>query len=142
MNKSFISCRTNSILHTCEICNTKDNNNYMILNCKHIYHINCLVDYHYSSSNKYGVVDQDFINSCKCLICNEQMEIEDISHIHNKFLKITNINILKQHDNIIHLDKQITKLKDEMRIIMEYKQRLEHQKERSKQITICMNTFI
>lgn len=129
--------------HMCEICNnSKDINNYMILNCGHIYHINCLVECHYSNSNKYGVIDQDFINSCTCLICNEHMEIEDISHIHNKFVKSTNMNISKQQDNIFQVEKQINKLKDEMRTLMEYKQRLEHQKERSKQITISMNTFI
>jgi hypothetical protein len=126
--------------HVCEICNSvNSNNNFIILNCGHIYHINCLVECHYENLDKYAVIDEHFIDSCVCLMCHERMELEDISHIHNKFLKTTKICLTKQQENIDLVDKQMEKLKDELRTLMEYKQRLEHQKERSKQITISIN---
>lgn len=134
-----------TVNHKCSICYNSKNNeheNFTILNCNHIFHINCLVMYHYKTTDKFSVVDKELINNYECSICNESIEIEDISYIHSKFLKNTKDHLVKQQDNIIVLDKQMSKLKDEMRIIMEYKQRLEHQRERSKQITISINTFI
>jgi hypothetical protein len=130
--------------HTCNLCHNKNNikDVFMILACGHIFHIRCLVDNHYTDSNKYGIIDKEYFNSRCCLVCNSQMEMEDILYIHNKFYKNTKEYLVKQEDNINILDKKMTKLKEELRICYEYKQRLEHQREKSKQITITINTLM
>ena len=130
--------------HICNLCcnqnATKDT--FMILNCQHIFHIKCLVDNHYLDANKFGVIDEEYLNSRKCTVCNKQMEMEDILYIHNKFYKNTKEYITKQNEIINQLDKQMTKLKDELRTCYEYKQKLEHQREKSRQITVTINTLM
>lgn len=130
--------------HHCNLCFNKNNikDAFMILTCGHIFHIRCLVDNHYSAANKSGVIDEEYFNSRCCLVCNNQMEMEDILYIHNKFYKNTKEYLVKQDQRIEILDKQMTKLKDELRICYEYKQKLEHQREKSKQITITINTLM
>lgn len=130
--------------HTCNLCLNKNKikDAFMILTCGHIFHIRCLVDSHYTDSNKYGIIDEQYFNSRCCLVCNLQMEMEDILYVHNKFYKNTKEYLVKQEEHINILDKQMTKLKEELRICYEYKQRLEHQREKSKQITITINTLI
>lgn len=131
--------------HKCNLCENKQNvkDNYIILTCGHIYHIRCLVENHYTDSNKYGgVIDEEYFNSRCCLVCNKQMEMEDILYIHNKFYKNTKEYLIKQQDDIERLDKQITKLKDELRNLYEYRQKLERQKDKSKQITVTINTLM
>ena len=89
-----------------------------------------------------GVIDEEYFNSRHCNVCNTQMEMEDILYIHNKFYKNTKDFLAKQEENIQRLDRQMTKLKEELRICYEYKQKLEHQRERSKQITVTINTLM
>jgi hypothetical protein len=130
--------------HSCNLCDNKNNvkDTFMILTCGHIFHITCLVDNHYSEANKYGVIDEAYFNSRCCLVCDSQMEMEDILYIHNKFYKSTKEYLVKQQNHIDVLDKQMSKLKDELRTCYEYKQRLEHQREKSKQITVTINTLM
>ena len=126
----------------CYKCKNIDNKDdkFMILNCSHIYHIGCLVESHFDKFNKFGgIIDQDFCNNCICEKCNEPMELEDIIHIHNKFTKTTKEHLKIQEDRIEILDKQMNKIKEEMRNLLEYKQRLEDKKNKSKQITISLN---
>lgn len=130
--------------HKCNICNNQSNikDSFMILTCGHIFHIKCLVDNHYLDANKYGVIDEEYLNSRSCTICNKQMEMEDILYIHNKFYKNTKEYINKQDEIIEALDRQMTKLKEELRTCYEYKQKLEHQREKSRQITVTINTLM
>lgn len=130
--------------HVCNLCHNKNKikDNFMILTCGHIFHIRCLVDNHYIDANKYGVIDEDYLTSRQCLVCHKQMEMEDILYIHNKFYKNTKEYITKQDEIIEHLDKQMTKLKEELRVCYEYKQKLERQREKSRQITVTINTII
>jgi len=130
--------------HKCNLCLNRNSikDSFMILTCGHIFHIKCLVDNHYSDANKHGVIDEEYLNNRCCLICNKQMEIEDILYVHNKFYKNTKDYLIKQQENIEKLDKQMTKLKEELRICYDYKQKLENQREKSKQITIMINTLM
>lgn len=130
--------------HKCNICYNKSQikDSFMILTCGHIFHIRCLVDCHYSDANRCGVIDEEFLNSRNCTVCSKQMEMEDILYIHNKFYKNTKEYIIKQDENIEQLDRQMTKLKEELRVCYEYKQKLEHQREKSRQITVTINTMM
>lgn len=130
--------------HVCNLCSNQSTikDTFMILSCQHIFHIKCLVDSHYIDANRFGVVDEEYLNARKCTVCNKQMEMEDILYIHNKFYKNTKGYITKQDEIINQLDKQMTKLKDELRTCYEYKQKLEHQREKSRQITVTINTLM
>lgn len=130
--------------YNCDICNNKSNSKdaFIILTCEHIFHIKCLVETHYADVHKYGVIDEEYFNSRKCVTCNTAMEMEDIMYIHNKFYKNTKEYLVKQDEHIDVLNHQMNKLKEELRICYEYKQRLEHQREKSKQITITLNTLM
>lgn len=135
----------NSVNHDCYKCKNGKNKTdpFMILNCGHIFHIGCLVEIHFSEfTNSGGIIDEKFISKCKCVLCGEQMEVEDILHMHNKFTKCTKEQLIFQTDQIDILDNKISKLKDEMRIQLEYKQRLEDKRNKSKQITITLNNLL
>lgn len=129
-----------NLIYNCNMCFNKNKDNFMILTCGHIFHIKCLVDN--SDVNKYSVIDEEYFNSICCLTCNLKLEIEDILYIHNKFYKNTKNDIIKQDEYIDKLDKQMTKIKDELRVCFEYKQRLQQQREKSKQITVTINTLM
>lgn len=137
-------CKTQQKQHVCNICfnkkSTKDT--FMILTCGHIFHIKCLVNSHYSDANKYGIIDEKYFNSRCCLVCTNQMEMEDILYVHNKFYKNTKEHLVQQDLRIDIIDKQLTKLKEELRVCYDYKQRLEQQREKSKQITVTINTLM
>lgn len=134
----------NPPIHICNLCANENNvqDSFMILTCGHIFHIRCLVDNHYSEANKFGVIDEQYFKSRKCLVCTTQMETEDILYIHNKFYKSTKDYITKQEEHIEKLDKQMTKLKDELRSCYEYKQGLEQKRDKSKQIAVIINTMM
>ena len=61
--------------------------------------------------------------------------------IHNKFYKGTSV-FIKDHNKVIDkLEKEINSLKEEMKICMEYKQKLEFEQQKSKQILTLLNTL-
>lgn len=128
----------------CTMCkNDNKNDQYIILSCNHMFHVGCLVEIHFENFDKFGrVIDKKFCENCRCLVCDNKMEIEDIVHIHNKFTKTTKEYIKIQDNNIDELDKKLSKLKDEMRNLLEYKQKLEQKRDKSKQITITLNNLI
>ena len=136
--------KTKNVTHDCKCKNGGNKNDpFMILNCGHIFHIGCLVEIHFDEfTNCGGIIDGRFIKNCTCMVCNEQMEVEDIVHMHNKFTKSTKEQLKYQSDQIDILDKQMSKLKDEMRVQLEYKQRLEDKRNKSKQITITLNNLL
>lgn len=137
--------KTKNVTHDCYKCKNGGNKNdpFMILNCGHIFHIGCLVEIHFDEfTNCGGIIDSRFINNCICIVCDEQMEVEDILHMHNKYTKSTKEQLKYQSEQIDILDKQMSKLKDEMRIQLEYKQRLEDKRNKSKQITITLNNLL
>ena len=137
--------KSKNISYDCYKCKNGGNKNdpFMILNCGHIFHIGCLVEIHFDEfTNCGGIIDERFISNCICMVCDEQIEVEDILHMHNKFTKSTKEQLKYQSDQIDILDKQMSKLKDEMRVQLEYKQRLEDKRNKSKQITITLNNLL
>jgi ribosome-associated translation inhibitor RaiA len=67
------------------------------------------------------------------------MDSSEIIYVHSKFSK-TSVNLISAHDlEINKLERQINKLKDELKTAIEYKQKLEFDKEKSKQILVMLN---
>jgi len=128
---------------TCEICKDEGTSkNYIILSCNHIFHINCLVKCHYKDVFDYPVIDNDFFENRKCTICNTKLELEQIMYLHGTFMSNTK-NLLTNHQySIENLEGQLKQLKVELRILYDYKHKLEKEREKSKQIISILNTIV
>ena len=137
----------------CEMCkdhtlNTKGcKKNYIILSCNHIFHIYCLAQSHYEkisdTLNIFGKgIKDDSFDNCKCTICDEKLELEQILYLHSTFMSNTK-NLLTNHqESIEHLEGQLQQLKIELRTLYNYKYKLEKEREKSKQIMCILNTML
>ena len=127
----------------CETCNqSSSNSQFIILNCNHIFHINCLAKIQLTNAINCPVIDNEsFFNKVKCSTCNDPLESSEIMMIHNKFYKGTSVFINDHNKTINKLESQINVLKEEMKVCMEYKQKLEFEQQKSKQILTLLNTL-
>jgi hypothetical protein len=127
----------------CEMCNkSSSNSQFIILNCNHIFHINCLAKLQLKNAINCQVIDNDtFFNKVKCSTCNDPLESSEIMMIHNKFYKGTSVFINDHNKTINKLESEINVLKEEMKVCMEYKQKLEFEQQKSKQILTLLNTL-
>lgn len=129
----------------CQYCNGNQNGtnlNFIILSCNHIYHVKCLADRDHSESKDYRIMDDGFFENRKCDCCQTTIEKSELIMIHTKFFKGTAENIKKHDENIIRLENQIKNLQEDLKTSIEYKQRLEYEREKSKQITSVLNTML
>lgn len=131
--------KNNSSRH-CELCNSYgEDGSFIILSCNHSFHINCIANGDHVQAKKCHILDDDFFINRKCYICETQMDSSEIIYVHSKFSK-TSVNLISAHDlEINKLERQINKLKDELKTAIEYKQKLEFDKEKSKQILVMLN---
>ena len=127
----------------CEMCNTSSSNSqFIILNCNHIFHIDCLAKIQLTNAKNCQIIDNDtFFNKVKCNTCNDPLESSEIMMIHNKFYKGTSDFIKNHNKTIDKLEVQINGLKEEMKTCMEYKQKLEFDQNKSKQILTLLNNM-
>lgn len=127
----------------CEMCSTSSSNSqFIILNCNHIFHIDCLAKIQLTDAKNCQIIDNEtFFNKVKCNTCNDQLESSEIMMIHNKFYKGTSSFIKNHNKNIDKLELQINALKEEMKTCIEYKQRLEFEQQKSKEILTLLNNM-
>lgn len=127
----------------CELCKSNSSkDNFFILSCDHIYHIQCLADTHFDDIYKYPVIDNEYFSSRKCNICYKQLQLDEVMYLHGKYLKNTKDFIERHQNSIESLEYQMKKIKDELRVCYEYKHKLEQQREKSKQIVSILSTMI
>jgi hypothetical protein len=127
----------------CELCKSNSSkDNFFILSCDHIYHIQCLADTHFEDIYKYPVIDNEYFSSRKCNICYKQLQLDEVMYLHGKYLKNTKDFIERHQNSIESLEYQMKKIKDELRVCYEYKHKLEQQREKSKQIVSILSTMI
>lgn len=127
----------------CELCkNNSSKDNFFILSCDHIYHIQCLADTHFEDIYKYPIIDTEYFSSRKCNICYKQLQLDEVMYLHGKYLKNTKDFIERHQNSIENLEYQSKKIKDELRVCYEYKHKLEQQREKSKQIVSILSTMI
>lgn len=140
-NSYIIEQNNKKNIFICEMCNKNgDNAQYIILNCNHIYHIQCLANNQLNTAINCQIIDNTFFNNIRCN-CGELLESSEIMMIQNKFYKGTTIFIGNHDKKIDKLEDKINILKEEMKICMEYKQRLEFEQQKSKQIITMLNTM-
>jgi hypothetical protein len=134
-----------AVVQCCEMCNNRncsENDNFIILNCKHVYHIKCLADEHHYEAKQNQYLDDKFFESRKCGKCSTRIEKEEIHFIHCKFFKGTKEHLDSHELQINKLELQMNKLKEELKTSIEYKQKLEYEREKSKQIITMLNTMM
>jgi hypothetical protein len=133
------SCKSTKI-HYCEMCKTEgQDSSFIILECGHLFHINCLANDHHNESRKRPILDDDFFSNRKCIICEVPLDSSEMMYVHSKYTKGTSSQIKSHDQQITKLERHINKLKEEMKIAIEYKQKLEFDKEKSKQIMVMLN---
>jgi hypothetical protein len=75
--------------HHCQICDKTRSDNFIILNCNHTFHINCLANF----------------RGRGCAYCHHPIDELDFKYLHNKFCN-------NAEHNIINLKAKIKKLQD------------------------------
>ena len=129
---------------TCRICENKSGrqDNYMILSCNHTFHIYCLAETHFNDVYKFHVIDSDYFGTRKCLVCNNLMQTEELMFLHSKFLNGTKDRIDSHNTKIESLELKLKDIKEDLRVCYEYKHKLEHEREKSKQIVATLMTML
>lgn len=128
----------------CCACENKTGvmDNYIILSCCHIFHVHCLADNHFSDVAKFTSIDSEFFTTRTCPSCHKNVPFEEQMYLHSKFLSSTKDHITKHQDSINKLEHQLQKIKEELRVCYEYKNKLEKEREKSKQIVTMLTTMI
>lgn len=120
----------------CKICNNKHKDTYIILECNHTFHVNCLVENHladiYNYDDKY--ISEQYIDGVKCDVCEKIVGSQELMYLHSKFLSNTRERMITQDDKINILEEKLRQIKDELRLNYEYKNRLEKEREVSKKV--------
>jgi len=124
----------------CEMCFEEDENNYIILDCNHIFHINCLAALHHGNAKAASTLDENFFQSQNCPRCKTGLDNTEILFIHRKFFKNTKRFIDLHNENIKDIEEKVSKLKQELNVSLKYKQKLEYEREKSTQIVQMLST--
>lgn len=129
---------------SCKLCANKSNQNdsYIILSCNHMFHIYCLADYHYNDNHRLDIISSEYFSTRKCPTCEKQLQTEELMFLHSKFLSYTKGKVESHQESILNLETQFNKIKEELRICYEYKQKLDNEREKSKQIVTSLMTLM
>lgn len=115
---------------SCYLCNS-DTQGFIILNCNHIFHIKCIVDFHQTQTCN---IDEDYIKSLTCSACKTPIQMDELQYIYSKYTSNSD-KILNEYTHSIEgLETQLKSLKDEIRTCFEYKYKIQQSREKSKQI--------
>lgn len=128
---------------SCSLCSeTKKNaqDNFIILSCNHIYHIHCLAQNHFS--DKYSCIDENYFDSCKCTSCDKKMQTEEMIFLYSKFHNSTKQRIEYHEKSISNLEEKVRLLRNELRSCYEYKNKLENERDKSKQVIASLMTLM
>jgi hypothetical protein len=125
----------------CNLCNNTGEN-YLILECQHIFHVKCLAETQSDTMYNYKKMDDSFFQSMKCPECNVLIDKEELLFLHNKYNKVTS-NLLNDHEkSLLTLEQQLKMLQEEIRSCYDYKHKLECDKEKSKNLIKTLITLI
>jgi chromosome segregation ATPase len=69
------------------------------------------------------------------------MKTEELMFLHSKFHASTKEHLESHQASIVNLEERLSKLKEELRSCYDYKNKLEHERERSKQIISTLMTM-
>lgn len=129
-------------MFTCNICNISNSDSFIVLGCNHVFHIKCLASDQLNLSRKCEIIDNEsFFNLIKCNCCGYLLDSTEILHIQLKNYKSSNTYLTLHIDKINKLEEQLNKLKDELQDCVVYKQKIEFEQTRSKDIITFLNNI-
>lgn len=115
---------------TCEICNAASDSKFIILNCSHVFHVNCIVT---SQLQNYKYTDLDsFTNKALCIKCSKGIDKEDILIMHTKFISSTENTVHSIDEKTQALQESLAHIKSELRSALAEKSTLQQSREKSK----------
>lgn len=120
--------------YKCGICASVTDSSFVILSCHDTFHVKCLVDYYTVDFSSFDSIDEVFFDSKQCKLCNTNIDLDDVFHIHSKFLRGTASALSNYDIQLKSLDLQISTLRNERNICYSYKHKLEQTRERSSHI--------
>lgn len=142
MKSSMYSLPSTKPLFTCNICNISNSDSFIVLGCNHVFHIKCLAHDQLILSRKCEIIDNEsFFNLIKCNCCGYLLDSTEILHIQLKNYKSSNTYLTLHIDKIKKLEEQLNKLKDELQDCVVYKQKIEFEQIRSKDIITFLNNI-
>lgn len=125
----------------CKCFKTENNYGFFILQCGHLYHINCIIDdklndlYRINNFNEY-------VNNIKCEQCKKVLTKNELMYVFNRYNDITIDNIKKYENEIKNLEEKFEKIKQELGACYEYKHQLNTQIETTKHIIKTLISII
>ena len=87
-------------------------------------------------------INEELINNMVCPICKKHLEFEDIQLIHIKHNKRVKNIILNQKETINRLEMQLANIKDELRTCYKYKDKIEEENDKSKEIILNISRML
>lgn len=148
-NNHHINSQNNQIV--CKICFNNSNSktesqenqdNFIILSCNHTFHIKCLAEIQFNDMFKFHVIDSEYFKTRKCMVCNKCLGVEELLFLHSKFLANTKKSIDDHEISIKNLELKLKNLKDELRSNYEYRNKLQHEREKSKEMVANLTMMI
>jgi hypothetical protein len=150
--KKHMNSQYNQVI--CKICfnnntkssetnvNSQNPDSFIILSCNHTFHIKCLAEIQFNDMYKFHVIDSEYFKTRKCMVCTKTLEIEELLFLHSKFLSNTK-SLIDSHDcSIKNLENKLKNLKDELRQSYEYRNKLHHEREKSKEMVSNLTMMI
>lgn len=126
---------------TCELCKDISESKFVILNCGHVFHVQCLVQYQLKDIYKYETLGESYFTNTKCKVCDVIVDKEDMLIIHTKYMSSTESLLLMFVNRLETLDYELKKVKDDLRSCLDEKHVLEQSREKSKHIISILETL-
>lgn len=128
----------------CRLCLNRSGraDNYIILSCDHIFHVNCLTESQFTDIMDYPIIDSNYFSSRKCHCCSHPLQSEELFLLHRKFFVSTKDRLSAHQFSIASLEERLAKLKDELKTCYEYKHKLERDREKSKDVIATLMTMM
>jgi hypothetical protein len=125
---------TNIGTRKCELCNGFGDSKFIILNCSHLFHVKCIVDYNLKDVYKYETIDEAYFSNTKCSVCTNIIDKEDLLIMYTKYMSSTDSTLLEFSNNLDVLDAELKNLRDEIKAKLCEKHKLQQSREKSKHI--------
>ena len=90
------------------------------------------------SYNKINKVPDNIFD----LWCLEKLQLEQVMYLHSTFLSNTKLLITKHNTSIEQVECKLKNMKDELRVLYDYKHKLEKETDKSKQIVSILTTMV
>jgi hypothetical protein len=122
----------------CSMCNEAKDNQYIVLSCNHLLHVQCTVEKHYRDigadmSSVVKITGAHLENLC-CPKCSKAMQMEELMFLYSKHNSGIKEKLQKQQQIVADLELQLNKIKEDLLQQYEKKNSLENQRDTCKRV--------